>query len=101
MRPMAAPRLTTAEELLEMPDDGYRYELVHGGMRRVSHPGGVHGVLSTFIVCSLHRTAGDAGLGCVLGDTGFLLAEGPDTLRAPDAAFISKARMPEEIPTGW
>ncbi|MHC4514888.1 MAG: Uma2 family endonuclease [Planctomycetota bacterium] len=96
---MATPRLTTAAELQDMPDDGYRYELVRGELRRVSHPGGVHGVLSTFIACSLHDAVGGTGL--VLGHSGFLLAEGPDTVRAPDAAFISKARMPEEIPTGW
>ena len=27
-------RITTAEELLDMPDDGYRYELVRGELRK-------------------------------------------------------------------
>jgi len=99
MQPMVTPQVTTAEELLDMPDDDYRYELVRGELRRMSRPGGVHGVLSTFIVCSLHNAVGGKGL--ALGETGFLLAEGPDTVRGPDAAFISKTRLPEEIPTGW
>lgn len=82
-----------------MPDDGHRYEIVRGELRKMSHPGGVHDVLSTFIICSLHDAVGSAGL--VLGRSGFLLVEDPDTLRAPDAAFFGQDRLPDEIPMGW
>jgi Uma2 family endonuclease len=99
MQSMATPRLTTAAELLEMPDDGHWYELVRGELRRMSHPGGVHDVLSMFIACSLHDAVGSAGL--VLGRSGFLQAEDPDTVRAPDTAFFGQDHLPEEIPTGW
>jgi hypothetical protein len=33
----------TADELLAMPDDGYRYELVEGELRRLSPAGDEHG----------------------------------------------------------
>ena len=33
----------TADELLLMPDDGFRYELVKGELRRMTPAGNVHG----------------------------------------------------------
>ena len=33
----------TADELLLVPDDGFRYELVKGELRRMSPAGNVHG----------------------------------------------------------
>ncbi|MCE2539222.1 MAG: Uma2 family endonuclease [Acidobacteria bacterium] len=42
-----APRsLMTAEGLLELPDDGYRYELVDGYLVRMTPAGGEHGVVT-------------------------------------------------------
>ena len=34
---------TTAEQLLALPDDGWRYELVEGELRRMSPAGQEHG----------------------------------------------------------
>jgi hypothetical protein len=36
-------QLVTAQELLNMPDDGYRYELVEGELRRISPASHQHG----------------------------------------------------------
>ena len=33
---VSRPRLVTAEELLDMPDDGNRYELVRGELRKMA-----------------------------------------------------------------
>ncbi len=33
----------TADELLHKPDDGFRYELVQGELRRMNPAGNVHG----------------------------------------------------------
>ena len=42
-----APRsLMTAEGLFELPDDGYRYELVDGYLVRMTPAGGEHGVVT-------------------------------------------------------
>jgi Uma2 family endonuclease len=41
-------------------------------------------------------------LGRVLAaETGFKLAADPDTVRAPDVAFISRARLPDPEPLGY
>lgn len=36
-------RQVTAEELLHMPEEGFRYELVRGELRRMNPAGNVHG----------------------------------------------------------
>ena len=42
-------------------------------------------------------------LGVVFGaETGFTIASDPDTVRAPDVAFVRRERMPESgLPTGY
>ena len=42
-------RITTAEELFNMPDDGYRYELVRGELRKMAPSGSEHGDISADI----------------------------------------------------
>jgi Uma2 family endonuclease len=42
------------------------------------------------------------GLGLVLTETGFILVEDPDTVRAPDLAFVAGARVPAGgVPRGF
>jgi Uma2 family endonuclease len=93
----------TAEELFETPGTDYGYELVKGELIRMSPPGGIHGVLTAKLTkllinyVDLHRL----GLVCA-GEPGFILFRNPDTVRAPDVAFISKDRIPPEgAPTGY
>ncbi len=82
-------RAITAEELFRMPDDGYKYELVAGRLRKMTPAGSLHGIveirLSTAI--SVHVEQHNLGL-AFPGDTGFKLASNPDTVRAPDVAFV-------------
>ena len=99
---MAPPQARTAEALLALPDDGFRYELVRGELLQMSPAGGEHSFLSHFIDHHLSCHVEQAGLGMVLGaDAGFLLATDPDTVRGPDLAFISKTRVPAERPKGY
>lgn len=95
--------LMTADELLRMPDDGYRYELVEGELRRMSPGGGEHGVIIGKITGRLEVHVEDNDLGVVCGaETGFTIARDPDTVRGPDAAFVSKERIPADgIPKGY
>ena len=96
---MAVPAqqaLMTAEELFDLPDDDYRYELVEGALIRMVLTGGEHGVLTIRVASMLHSYVQDNDLGTVSGaDTGFILQRAPDIVRAPDVAFIAKARIPE------
>jgi Uma2 family endonuclease len=97
-------RHTTAEELLRMPDDGFRYELVRGELRKMTPAGNKHGYLALRIASRLERHVEDNGLGkTYAAETGFKLSSDPDTVRAPDAAFVSRARLEEvgEIEGYW
>jgi Uma2 family endonuclease len=87
-------RNMTAEELLRMPDDGHRYELVRGELRTMTPAGHPHGRIAMRIAAQLFQHVEERGLGTVYAaETGFLLARDPDTVRAPDAAFIRRERV--------
>ena len=87
---------TTAEELLNMPDDGFRYELVRGELRKMVPAGQTHGEYALSIGASLRAHAKANKLGKAYGgETGFKLETDPDHVRAPDAAFISNERLRE------
>lgn len=84
----------TAEELLRMPDDGYRYELVRGELRKMPPAGGEHGEIAHEIGLQLGMYVKAKQLGKVYAaETGFLIGTNPDTVRAPDVAFVSQDRL--------
>jgi Uma2 family endonuclease len=93
----------TADELFWMPDDGMRHELVKGELLTMSPAGAEHGGITSRINHSLVSHVEAHGLGEVLtGDPGFRLTTDPDTVRAPDAAFIRRERVPETgLPRGY
>ena len=89
-------RLMTAEELLNMPNDGFRYELVRGKLRKRLPAGQNHGRYAMNIGLSLggHVKANRLG-NSYIADTGYILATNPDHVLAPDFAFISNERLRE------
>jgi len=87
---------STANELFEMPHDGFRYELVKGELRKMSPSGSEHGAIIINISVLLAQYVRSKKLGVCFGaETGFKIASDPDTVRAPDLAFISTERIPE------
>ena len=87
-------REVTAEELLRMPDDEFRYELVRGELRKMTPSGNVHGRVVVRITWPLAQHVEANVLGVVYAaETGFVLARDPDTVRAPDVAFVSRERV--------
>ncbi len=91
---MAAPdKLMTADELLRLPCDGLRHELVEGELRTMAPSGGQHGWIVIRVTTPLAQHVDANKLGLVLGaETGFKLAENPDTVRAADVAFVRRDR---------
>ena len=84
----------TAEELLEIPNDGLRRELVRGEVRTMAPAGNVHGRIAMNISTPLHLHVRTNGLGVVFAaETGFKILGDPDTVRAPDAAFVWRERI--------
>lgn len=95
--------LFTAEELIRLPRGKCRYELVKGELFEMPPAGGRHGsvAMRTGALLSVHARANQLGE-VFAAETGFILRRDPDTVRAPDACFIARDRMPEGgMPTGY
>lgn len=91
-------KLVTADELLRMPDDGFRYELVKGELKRMSPTGDEHGRVTMRLASPLFEYVKAHNLGRVnAADTGFKLESDPDTVRAPDIAFVSTERLEPSV----
>ena len=86
--------LVTAQELLDMPDDGYRYELVRGELVKMAPAGAQHGKIALSVGTSLRNYVRANGSGeAYAAETGFLIGTDPDHVRAPDAAFVRQERV--------
>lgn len=92
----------TAEDLLCVSDPAHRFELVDGRLL-VREPAGFrHGRVVATLATILGTHVREHRLGVVLtGDAGFILRRGPDTVRAPDVSFVSRARIPDPEPVSF
>ena|SRR5579862_4099269 len=90
---IARPRMTEAE-FLNLPDDGYKHELVDGEDKRV--PASFeHDVIGANIVALLHPVA--KGIGYIASSqAGFRMVSG--NVRCPDVSFTRKSRLPFGVP---
>jgi len=86
------PRLLTEKDLARLPDDGFRHELQAGLLLAEPSPFPLHAQVQARIIELLAGFVRAHGLGQVLGDSGFLLASNPDTVRGPDASFVTHDR---------
>ncbi len=96
--------LITAADLWLLPEaPGKRYELVRGELIEMTPSGTKHGAISGEIVGFLHRFVRENNLGYVFSsETGFIVERDPDTVLAPDAAFIAEGKLPGgELPDGY
>lgn len=92
-------QLTTADELLHLPSGEHRYELIRGELKTMAPAGYEHGTLAALVTGLLFAHVHAQKLGKVTAaETGFKLASEPDTVRAPDVAFVSQKRLDEMGP---
>jgi Uma2 family endonuclease len=88
----------TDQDLLRLPKDGRKYELVDGEIR-VSPAGARHGRISLRLGAALLAFVREEGLGEVFdSSTGYRLPGG--NVRSPDASFVSSKRLPR-VPEGF
>jgi len=93
----------TADELLTLSDGEWEYELVEGRLVRMSPTGLEHLYITDALHAALRAFVRLHQLGLVtLPDTGFRLPQPgvPDSVLAPDVAFISSARLAQLPPPG-
>ena len=87
-------RLMTAEELLDMPDDGFRYELVRGELVKMAAAKNYHGEIAGYVVGSLVPYVRRNRLGKVYtAEAGFILASDPAHVRVPDIGFVRRENV--------
>lgn len=96
------PALRTAGDLLRFHEPGKTAELVHGALIVREPPGTWHGRCSNRLAYRLTQLVERHGLGEVFGqDTGFKIEREPDTVRAPDVAFVARERLAEIPKEGY
>lgn len=88
----------TAEELLDRYAD-QRCELIEGEVVAMSPAGWRHGNIGMNVAALLAEHIRPRDLGKLFAaETGFFVQRNPDTVRAPDVAFIAKENLPAEMP---
>src|SRR5689334_7358508 len=95
-------QLLTADDLLRLPEDHLRHELVRGELRTMAPTGLEHGDITHELGWLLGQHVRAHHLGKVYAaETGYLIATDPDTVRAPDVSFIRQERLITPTPRGY
>lgn len=93
--------LMTAEELMTLPDDAMCHELIKGELLTMPPPGDEHGAVTMNLTVPLATHVKANNLGVLrAAETGFKLESNPDTVLAPDIAFIARERVGPRV-TGY
>lgn len=95
--------MISADELWKMPHDGMRRELLRGEVRTMSPAGSEHGSIVVEVTIPLGNHVKAHKLGRVFGaETGFKIGSNPDSVLAPDVAFVRQERIPSSgIPRAY
>ncbi|MDX6651849.1 MAG: hypothetical protein QOJ38_630 [Solirubrobacterales bacterium] len=97
---MAPP--ITAEQLFSIDDEIHRVELIEGRLRIMEPGGRPHSISTVAVAVALAPWIKERKLGhCLGGEPGFITGRNPDTVRAPDFAFIAAGRLPDPAPDGY
>ena len=91
---MSMTKLLTADDLWNLPENGRWRELIKGEIHPTSPTNYGHGRIAVLISSILLHHVCQHALGDVLTETGFITSTDPDTVIAPDVAFVSSARIP-------
>jgi Uma2 family endonuclease len=93
----------TAQELLHYSHEPYRQELIRGRLYEMEPAGGHHGrvAMTAGRLLANHVAAHELGI-AFAAETGFHIESDPDTVRAPDAAFVARRPgEPDDVDSGF
>jgi len=91
-------KLLTAADLLRLYREGVRGELIRGVLWETMPTGQEHGEIAALVAAELVVFARARALGRVTtSDAGVRLERDPDTVREPDVAFFSAAKIPPGV----
>jgi Uma2 family endonuclease len=94
---VALPMALTAEEFESRSSEFGRSQLVAGKVQLMSPCNFGHGFTITNLAHLLRPFVKKRRLGAVIScDVGFILARNPDTVLAPDIAFVAASRLPTD-----
>ena len=94
--------LVTADDLLTLEKLGKSTELVRGRLIVREPPSTYHGRVQATLTVLVGAYVRTHALGAVFGqDTGFKIASDPDTVRAPDLAFVDRTRVEQIARRGY
>ena len=93
----------TAEDLMRLPDDGRRYELLDGVIVEMSPGGNVQGMVASNFGFELTAFVRPRNLGVVASnEPGIFLRRNPDRVRSPDVYVLLRERIPAGgLPAGY
>jgi Uma2 family endonuclease len=96
-------QMMTAEQLAQQTPEASRGELIAGEFISMSPAGFTHGRIALKIGTYLNMFIMEQQLGeAYAAETGFILKRNPDTVRAPDVAFVTANRAAlQEKETGF
>jgi len=93
LRGVSTAQVLTAADVERMSIPGKQVELVRGQLVVREPPGTWHGAVAANLAYLLGEFVRRHGLGLVFAqDTGFKIGSDPDTVRAPDVAFVGRER---------
>jgi Uma2 family endonuclease len=91
-------KLLTADDLLRLDSEGVRGELIRGVLYETMPTGQEHGEIAANLVTELRNFVKPRKLGrLTVSDAGVWLERDPDTVREPDIAYTSAARLPPGV----
>jgi len=92
-------QLVTADDLLEISArDDRCYELIRGKLNVIPFADAMCGDLAAGLGSAIYLFASEHRTGAVFASgTGFFLERNPDTVRAPDTAFVRQTRLPARL----
>jgi Uma2 family endonuclease len=86
-------RTLTIDEFEQLPDDGFRYELVHGELVRMAPTGEAHGDIGRQLIWLLESFIRPRKIEKLFVETSFVLSEEHQIVWQPDIAFIRAERL--------